>query len=55
MKTLKVPDNVHLELKRYVADNPKEKMEAVAGYSIMLYLQSKKHKFSKPKPKSKTK
>ena len=55
MKTIKVPDKVHQELKRYVADNPKEKMEAVAGFSIMTYLKSVGHKFNIEKSKTKCK
>lgn len=50
-KTIKIPEKVHQELKRYAADNPSEKMESVAGYSIMLYLKAKGHKFSVPTKK----
>lgn len=51
MKTLKVSEAIHFELKRYVANNPKEKMEDVAGYSIMVFLKSRGHKFVLPSTK----
>ena len=50
-KTIKIPAKVHQELKRYVANTPKEKIESVAGYSIMCYLKEHGHKFL-PKEKS---
>lgn len=49
MKSLKVSDEVHKELKRFVADNPKENMIDVTGFSIMMYLKHKGHKFTKKK------
>lgn len=54
MKTLKISEGVHFELKRYVANNPKTKMGDVAGFSIMTFLRSQNHKFTSPaikKPK----
>jgi len=54
-KTLKIPENVHKELKRYIADNPNQTMEDMAGVAILMFLKDKGHKFSKPsitKPKN---
>jgi len=48
-KTLKIPTNVHKELKMYVVSKGDEKMEDVAGLAIMEYLKVNGHKFSKPK------
>jgi hypothetical protein len=48
MKTLKIPQNVHQELKMFVAANPGDKITDVAGYAIMAYLKTKGHKFQKP-------
>lgn len=44
-KTIKIPIRVHKELKRFIANNEKETIESVAGYSIMLYLKEMGHKF----------
>lgn len=56
MKTIKVAEGVHFELKRYAANNPKDKMEDIAGLSIMVYLKAHGHKFMSPfKLKSKNK
>lgn len=47
-KTLKIPNNVHQELKRYIADNPKLTMEDMAGVAIISWLKEMGHKFLKP-------
>jgi len=54
MKTLKIPENVHTELKVYVATQ-KEDMSDVAGYAIMKYLSDSGHKFVVKPIKSKKK
>jgi len=48
MKTLKISDGVHFELKRFSADHPEEKMEVVGGFAIMQYLKDRGHKFMAP-------
>lgn len=51
-KTIKIPDMVHHELKRYVADNPNQTMEDMAGIAIISFLKEMGHKFYiKPKTK----
>ena len=51
-KTIKIPDMVHHELKRYVADNPNQTMEDMAGVAIISFLKEMGHKYYiKPKTK----
>ena len=52
MKTLKIPDDIHREVKRHVAENPNETMEKFAGNALIHYLLNVGHKFSNPKTKS---
>lgn len=51
-KTIKIPANVHKELKVFVANNG-EGITDHAGYAIMEYLQRNNHKFVSPKKQSK--
>lgn len=55
IKTIKIPEQVHKELKVYVSRvGSSETIESVTGYAVMLYLQSVGHKFEvKPKIKNK--
>jgi hypothetical protein len=48
MKTVKIPDLVHKELKRFCVDE-EEKIEDFSGYAIMKELKSRGHKFIEPK------
>jgi len=47
-KTIKIPNPTHFELKRFIADNPKQTMEDIAGIAIMSMLKDLGHKFTKP-------
>lgn len=47
MKTVKVPEKVHQELKIFVANNPKEKVSDFAGFAIMNELKERGHVFKK--------
>lgn len=48
-KTIKIPNEVHTELKVFVASHPNN-IEEVAGVAIMKYLKDNGHKpVSKPK------
>lgn len=44
-KTIKIPDTCHQELKRYIADNPNQTMEDMAGVAITMFLKEMGHKF----------
>ena len=48
MKTVKIPELVHKELKRFCVDN-EEKIEDISGYAIMKELKGRGHKFLSPK------
>ncbi|MES2382823.1 MAG: hypothetical protein V4538_17380 [Bacteroidota bacterium] len=48
-KTIKIPNSAHQELKRFIADNPNQTMEDMAGVAIISYLKEMGHKFLKPK------
>lgn len=52
-KTIKIPNKVHQELKRFIADNPKETMEDMAGFAILSFLKEMGHKFLPPNKQSK--
>lgn len=55
MKTLKITDGVHKELKKFCANldssNVLSSLSDIGGYAIMEYLKREGHKFS-AKPKS---
>ncbi len=51
-KTIKIPNVAHQELKRFIADNPNQTMEDMAGVAIISYLKEMGHKF-KVHPKTK--
>lgn len=55
IKTIKIADFAHTELKRFVANNPgKETMEGAATAAIMQFLKIEGHAFI-PKDKKKLK
>ena len=47
MKTIKIPPKVHQEVKRFLADNPKETIPEFVGLAIMNELKQRGHKFKK--------
>jgi hypothetical protein len=53
MKTLKIPNEVHKELKVYIAKNEKETISDFAGFAILAELKNRGHKFSTKQSKKK--
>lgn len=54
-KTIKIPDSAHQELKRWIADNPNQTMEDMAGVAIISWLKEMGHKFLKSQSSLKVK
>lgn len=48
MKTIKIADQIHRELKIFVAVNHGEKITDFSGLAIMKELKSRGHKFTTP-------